>query len=474
MPALAHQETDETDIPIVWQPQPGPQVALLHCPLPFIGLGGARGGGKTSGILGKYACKAKKYGKGFNAAFFRQEMPQQDDLIEEAKEIYLPLGAEWGEQKKMFRFPGGGRLRFRALENVQDAQKYQGQNLSDAAVEEAGNYPDPAPIWRLFGALRSKHGTPIQLILSFNPGGPGHMWLKRLFWDPCPTGLMRLAHKLPNGKEVPYTFIPARVKDNKILQVKDPEYVNRLHLVGSPELVRAWLEGDFEIHEGAYFPEFAGRHIIEPFTVPRHWQRYLGFDWGYHSPFCAVWGAISSGKDDAGREVPYPKGAMVIYREYTGRQTQNSEIAKRIAELSADDGEVLMVADPSIFRNEGGPSIADAFQEAEVYFRPADNERIAGWTQIRMRLKAESAMIYFFRNCRYLIESLPALPIDLKHPEDCDTEADDHAADALRYLCQAKLLASDFKVSVPEDRMGKVNVARYIERKKALRHQSQL
>jgi hypothetical protein len=77
--------------------------------------------------------------------------------------------------------PHGGRVRFRPLENTIDAQKYQGQNLTDAAVEEAGNYPDSGPIDMLFGALRSKAGVPIQMILTANPGGPGQLWIKNRF-----------------------------------------------------------------------------------------------------------------------------------------------------------------------------------------------------------------------------------------------------------------------------------------------------
>jgi hypothetical protein len=40
------------DIQTVWQPQPGPQQALVDCPFPEIFFGGARGGGKTDGVLG--------------------------------------------------------------------------------------------------------------------------------------------------------------------------------------------------------------------------------------------------------------------------------------------------------------------------------------------------------------------------------------------------------------------------------------
>ena len=47
-----------------WRPQEGPQKALVDCPLKEIFFGGTRGGGKTDGVLGKWALKEKR--QGFN------------------------------------------------------------------------------------------------------------------------------------------------------------------------------------------------------------------------------------------------------------------------------------------------------------------------------------------------------------------------------------------------------------------------
>jgi len=431
---------------IVWSPQTGPQQALIDCPLPLIGYGGARGGGKTDGVLGKFGILAETMGKDFNGIFFRRELPQADDLIERAKEIFLPLEAHYNDQKKQFTFAGGGRLRFRPLANNADAEKYQGQNLSHAAIEEAGNYPNPEPIFKLFGALR---GNNVQMILTFNPGGPGHWWIKEKFIKPSPKGWKMLEWELPTGKKVPYIFIPSKVQDNKILLQKDPGYIDRLHMVGSPELVRAWLEGDFEIHEGSYFPEFSSKHIVNPFNVPKHWTRYLGYDWGYRSPFAAVWGAISSGKADDGSEISIPKGAIVIYRELWGKQIENKEQAERIASASVGEN-LIAVADPSIFKTDGGPSINDQLTAVFLKykhpaFKRADNDRISGWTQIRKRLQGDPPLLYIFSTCSYLIESLPALQINLADHEDADTDGDDHCCDALRYLCKERLLDSEYE-----------------------------
>jgi len=420
---------DEVNERVVWAPQPGSQEMLIHCPITLIGFGGARGGGKTDGVLGKFAINQEQLGEAFNAIFFRKELPQADDLIERAKQIYLPLRAHWQDQKKQFTFPNGARLRFRPLADDSDAEKYQGQNLSHAAIEEAGNFSSPSPIWKLFGALRGRGGG--QVILTFNPGGVGHHWLKELFIRPAPMGKKILTKELPNGSSFDYIYIPSRIADNKILLAQDPEYINRLHMVGSPELVRAWLEGDFEIHEGSYFPEFSSRHIIPPFNIPKHWPRYLGYDWGFRSPFAAVWGAVSSGRDDKGNEVPYPKGAIVIYREMHGKGIDNIQQAERIAAASIGEN-VHAAADPSIFNNQGGPSIADQFHTVfakykHPNFRQADNDRLSGWSQIRQRLVSKPALLYITTQCPYLLETLPSLAIDKRRPEDVDTPGEDHA-----------------------------------------------
>lgn len=450
---------------ILWAPQTGPQKALIDCPFPLVGFGGARGGGKSDGVLGKYGIKAARFGKGFNGILFRRELPQADDLIDRAKEIYLGNGAVWHEQKKQFVFDGGGRLRFRPLESKSDAEKYQGQNITDAGIEEGGNYPDPEPIDRLFGALRSKHGVPTQMIITFNPGGRGHGWLKERFIDPAPFGLTPLERTLPNGSVFRYVFIPSRVGDNRILLERDPGYVDRLYLVGSSELVRAWLEGDFNINVGSYFPELNQSHRIPAFPIPRHWHRYVAFDWGYASPFFASWLAVSSGKDDSGRELPVPKGALVAYNEYSGTKTSNAEIARGIL-ARCDHPAEGMVADPAIFSNQGGPSIANQFAQEGVFFRAADNDRISGWSQIRMRLLASPPMLYITTACPLLWESLAALPSDEKHPEDADSTANDHGPDALRYGCKLRPLESVYDSPQVAVKMGTVRIHRYVEDKR--------
>lgn len=433
---------------MVWRPQAGPQKALIDCPLPEVFYGGARGGGKTDGVLGKYALKAKRYGNHFNGVFFRRELPMLDDAIERSGEIYGPLGAKWSEQKKTWRFPWGGRLRFRPLERVEDAEKYQGQNLTDACVEEAGQYPDSRPIDRLNGVLRSSHGVPTQLLLTGNPGGPGQSWIKGRYIDPAPLGMKVLSRTLPNGKAHRFVFIPSRVENNRILLQHDPDYINRLYLVGSPELVNAWLKGDWDAIEGAFFPEFStARHVVQPIKLPTHWTRFRAMDWGSAKPFSVGWYAVSDGE-----LAQFPRGALIKYREWYGMKDGQPNVGLKLpAEMvgagikALEPGEKVDygVLDPSAFAENGGPSIA---HRMGLVFRPADNKRVGekgalgGWDQLRGRLLGEEGrpMLYFFSTCTHTIRTLPALQHDPSRAEDVDTDGEDHAPDETRYACMSR------------------------------------
>jgi hypothetical protein len=432
--------------------------------------GGARGGGKTDACLGKLGIKALRYKQAFNGVFFRKEMPQSDDLIERAKEIYLPVGAQWMEQKKQFVFPTGGRLRFRALENVDDAQKYQGQNLTDAVIEEAGNYGSSAPIDRLFGCLRSARGVPIQLSMTANPGGPGHSWLKQRFIDPFPSGMKKLSRTLPSGKKHEYIYIPSRVVHNRILLARDPGYIDRLYLVGSTVLSDAWRYGDWNIIEGSFFPEFNANHIIRPFAIPPTWMRFCAIDWGHARPYVVQWCTIAS--EDFSMQyqigmqsVLIPKGAMICYRELygspdhsdTGTRETLEEIAAKIHMLERfeprrpDGSDVpnisYRVIDPSCSASDGGPSIIERLAKCKIYTRGADNKRIAkygfmgGWDAVRSRLRGDGRRpdFYIFDTCVDLIRIFPLMIHDPANPEDMLKKGmEDHACDCARYAVMSR------------------------------------
>lgn len=396
-------------------------------------------------MIGKNAIKADRYGKHQKGIFFRRELPQLEAAIERCKEIYLPLGWTWAEQKKTFTHPNGATLKFRPLERDTDAEKYQGHDYTDLYFEELTNYPDPKPVDKLRGTLRSAHGVPCQFHATCNPGGPGHQWVKARYIDPAPQGYEIIRDDDGNER----VFIPAKVSDNLILTTVDPQYTARLKQAGSEALVRAWLDGDWNIIEGAFFDCWSDDLIIDPFEIPDEWLKFRSFDWGSAKPFSVGWWAVAS-NDYIHKGKVIPRGAMVRFREWYGASSPNVGL-KLTAEQVKDgilerDNENInySVADPAIFAEDGGPSIAERMRP--IFWKPADNKRIArngqagGWDQLRARMVGmdDRPMIYCFHTCRDSIRTIPALQHDKNRAEDIDTNAEDHAADEWRYAAMSR------------------------------------
>lgn len=458
----AESDRREEELAVVWRAQPGPQSALISCPCYEIFFGGARGGGKTDGVLGEFAGHADKYGSLASGLMVRRQRTELVDAIERSKEIYSPLGGKYNETDKLWRFENGARLRFAYLEHDSDADAYQGHNYTRVYIEEAGNFPDSAPIFKLMATLRSANDVPVKMILTGNPGGPGQAWIRERYIDPAPLGYHLIHSEFADpwsGQTVrrERVYIPSRVKDNAYLGA---DYIANLQMSGSPQLVRAWLEGDFSAIVGAYFLGFS-RLIIAPFKLPDYWTRFRSFDWGSARPFSVGWWAVADGTP-----IVYPDGSslnlrrneLVRYREWYGSRSPNvgleltdEEIARGIIERQASD-EVFAysVADPSIFskRKTGtGKSTAEVMAGVGVRFRPADNNRVLGWSQVRGRMVGldGAPMVRCFSTCLDSIRTIPLLQHDSIHPEDVDSEGEDHAADEWRYAHMSRPWASDQK-----------------------------
>lgn len=410
-------------------------------------------------MLGDWALHADQYAIDAIGLMIRRTRIELLETFERARIIYSKIGGSFTQNPMRVHLPNGARLTFAYLERDADAEQYQGASYTRIYVEECGNFPSPTPIMKLMATLRSGAGVPVGMRLTGNPGGPGHQWVRARYIDPAPLGWKILT----DATGLERIYIPSRVGDNVYL---GPDYVQRLKASGSPELVRAWLEGDWSVVSGAFFPEFSmERHVIAPRSIPEHWPRFRSFDWGSARPFSTGWWAVSDGSvHDIAR------GCIVRYREWYGmppgqpnvglRMTAEA-IAAGIAEREADDPQpVIGVADPAIFAEDGGPSIAHRMAACGIVFRPADNKRVAGrgamggWDQVRQRLigdEDDRPMMLLFSTCRDLIRTLPALQHDDARPEDVDSDAEDHAPDECRYMCMSRPWLRDAVKPQPRD-----------------------
>jgi hypothetical protein len=445
---------------VIWSPQEGPQTALLQCPIFEVFYGGARGGGKTESSIGDWLQHSSLYAEEAIGIFVRRKFKQLAEVIARTKQLFSKLGARYNEQKAEWRMANGARLKFVYLERDSDAEEYQGHNYTRIYVEEVTNFPSPTPIDKLRATLRSGAGVPVGMRLTGNPGGPGHNWVKKRYIDPCKTGYLVISEECKieiDGEDrvvkLERVFIPSKLGDNVLLLRNDPTYVLRLRQSGSEALVKAWLEGNWDIVDGAFFDEMSEEAHVRPSKLIKSATpqtiRFRAFDWGSAKPFSVGWYAICDGLWG-----DFPKGALFKYREWYGAKSPNvglkmtaTEVQEELLKWEKDERIRYAVADPSIFIRNGGPSIAETM--AKCRWRRADNKRQPGWEALRQRLVGESftlttgetkqlPMIYFGDECEDTIRTLPTLQHDDKNVEDLDTEGEDHAADETRYAVMSR------------------------------------
>ncbi len=419
-------------------------------------FGGARGGGKSDGCLGEFALHAKQYGSAARGVFMRREMPQADSLIDRSHEIFGRMGWTYQKMDRQWTSPTGAILRFRPLEDDRDAEKYQGQDFTRVYLEELTNWPTPRAPDKMKATLRSARGVPTRFRATANPGGAGHHWVKHRYIDPAPMGRVPL---MDESGHLDRMFIPAKVSDNVILLTSDPRYVDRLKLTGSKELVRAWLEGDWAVIEGAFFDNWStARHVTKPLPegIPKHWTRFRSADWGSARPFAVGWYAVASDETRMPNGMTLPRGGLILYREWYGASAPNVGL-KMTAEAvglgivqrqEADEKFDYSVLDPAAFAQDGGPSIAERIAVAsKILFRPADNARvgrlghIGGWDLCRQRLDGEDAdrpMFVVYDTCADFVRTIPLLQHDQTRAEDVDTDSEDHDGDQWRYACASR------------------------------------
>lgn len=456
--------------PVAWEPNPGTQELLVSCTIPDILFGGARGGGKSWGLLGDWLIHAAEYGADARGIVFRRTYDELDEIQAIARKIFPLTGAVFHGNSYLYGsrvwvWPSGASLKLRYLDNDDDADHYQGHSYTWIGIDEAGNFPSPTPIDLLRATLRSGAGVPCVLRLTANPGGVGHNWIKSQYIDPAPEGLRPFYSEEGKTWRV---FIPSLLDDNPALLQNDPEYWKRIEAatVGNPALLKAWRYGLWDIVAGGMFDDLFIRtvHIIQPFAIPFSWVIDRAFDWGSSKPYSVGFWAESDGTAAPNGRI-YPPGTLFAIGEiygWNGRPNEglkqtSTEIAEEVLEYEAGANFGAYVqpgpADPSIFtRDHTGTSIADAMELAGVRWTPADNSpgsRKMGWEEIRRRLRAslrktpdglyvqrwpmETPGLFVFSTCPQWIRTVPALPRDRKKPDDVDTHSEDHIGDMSRY-----------------------------------------
>ena len=455
------------------------QTYVYNSPATEILFGGAAGPGKSH-LMRVAAILWCVSISGLQVYLFRRTFPDLWSNHMEGPKGFFSLLEEWirlgfckiNTSKHEITFWNGSKIFLRHCQYEKDKYNYQGAEFHVLMIDELTHFTDTiyrylrhrvrAPGLKIPDEFKDKFP---RIVASSNPGGVGHNWVKQDFINNAPRNHIRRMPKKDGG--MLRQFIPALLADNPTMAIDDPDYAHRLSGLGDPELVKAMLDGNWDIVAGGMFDDLWGlgtHHIIEPFAIPVSWYIDRSFDWGSSKPFSVGWWAESDGTEATmkdGTIRTWPAGTLFRIAEWygwqdkkpnTGLKMNAKNIAKGIKEREVKLGLAGRVqpgpADSSIYDRENDNCIADDMESAGVKWTHANKSpgsRVTGWELMRTRLEAvlqhpmEEPGLLVFSNCQDgFIRTVPVLPRKETNREDVDTEAEDHTGDEVRYRVLAK------------------------------------
>jgi hypothetical protein len=456
------------DLEAIWTPTPK-QALALGCPVFEVMYGGAKGGAKSEWLLMDHVSqhrvahdhwqKTRVRNRG-RAIIIRKEFGRLTDLINRSHSIIPVLtgGAMgWADKSHMWTCVCGYRLEFGHVEGPRDHELYQGQEFSWLGFDQVEEIPLAQYAYL---KLQVRSSDPILKPLlrvrsTANPLGKYADWVKKRFVEPERAGLKVIKETI-NTSQGPVVrdrvFIPATLRDNPHLP---PEY--EAELMSAPEhLRRAFLYGDWDVTPGSFFGDVFDPqiHVIDDLgptdiRIPSNWPIFRSGDWGARAPACCLWFAVDN------------DGLLIVLDELYGPGEEATRWAKKILAIEEKwgwaerkEGLIYPVSkldgwlDPAAFASHDGPPISEKMFELGVNWYPADNERKAGWAEIRRRLMERGGVggkipgLRITRRCTNLIRTLPNLTApeneSLGDMDDIDSKLEDHAADSLRYGCMSR------------------------------------
>jgi phage terminase large subunit len=186
----------------------------------------------------------------------------------------------------------------------------------------------------------------------------------------------------------------------------------------SPRDRQRFLLGEFGQTKGLVYDNFDPElHLFDRVEIKPDWPRYTAIDFGFTHPFVHLWAAYDTSNE-----------TLYIYREHYQTGMTTPDHAKIINRLSAGETYVARIAD-----HDAGDR--EILRQHGINTIPADKDVKTGIGVVYDLFHRNKIRIS--RDCKHLINELYAYRWK-DNPTAKDREPvkeDDHALDALRYLC---------------------------------------
>lgn len=409
------------------------QVEFMESTAKHVLFGGAAGGSKSHALrwLAYLSCLRTPQ---FRALILRRTFKDLERThMREASFDCGLFGANFVASSKLITFPNQSLLEFGHCEDRAAASNYLSAEYDLILFDELVTFERDMVLLIASRARTHKAGVRPRVLAGTNPGGPQSAWVRQFYMDKTVDKA-----EFPFYQPEEYVYIPSKLEDNPYL---NEDYEQSL-LSLPAELRKAYRDGDWDIFPGQFFPEFRRSSHVSPqhCELPREFPRVRAIDWGFVKPGWCGWFVLT------------PEGEVYLEDEYVFTRTVAADVAKEIARRTKQRGLKIRytVGDTGMWTpdSQTGETIAETFARHGVPMIQADKDRVNGWARTRHWFQTSPLgrpWLLASPACPYFIRTLPSLVSDESDPEDCDSDGDDHAADALRYFCMSRPMPGQVK-----------------------------
>lgn len=443
------------------------RVLSPNAPYTRIGFGGPKGGGKSYGARGISFTLTYKIPIVVVLIRSRLKTLDRNHIIPAKNELreFIDAGfVDYNAKEKIFYMPSGGMVQYMHCATEKDVDQFDGVSADLYIFEEAGHFSKTM----IDGIIKNNRASDIAInrgakyrprsLFTFNWGGPGHNYLRRVFWDRIYT---------ENEKPDQFFFIFADIRQNRALLDRNPEYIQNLRQLPT-RLRDAYLTGDPDALVGTVFMIVPQAHYVRPQDFMEKWEdQFTGEtkwlvpeDWRIMGSLDAGYGAPTS----YGHYAVSPEGRRVkLFTYYWNPAEQGdqklrppahvSNIMKRIrgCEFTRGVSPEFIASDSYAFQHgqmgvqSGDVTWEDLFAEEGIPLYPVKYERKTALqalhTSLHFEFDENNDELIIEPKLQFLegyndatIEELRSIQPSRTDPDDIDSDGDDHAIDETKNM----------------------------------------
>lgn len=482
MPQKRVQE--ESNKPTVYKPQKGPQELFLSLDCDIIVYGGAAGGGKSFGLLLDPMRNIEV--KGYEALLLRRQSTQVSaggGLWDMSCKMYPDLG---GEQKLTPRptwiFPSGAKIAFSHLQHEKSVRAWDGAQLAMIGFDELQHFT-ATQFWYMLSRNRSTCGVRSYVRATCNPDPDSFLvdlltwwlddegypieersgvvrWLLRINgevqWfdtyeqarDTYPTKVAPWSTRL-EGEAWEYdpksfTFISAKLQDNRTLMKLDPSYLGNLSAMYEYERKRLLLGNWFARPQAGELFKTTYWKYIEESELP-HKTKF--------KKFVRYWDKAGTLPSDVTPDPDYTVGALLGLDEQDriyildirrGRYEPGDveQLVKSTAELDGKDVSTWFERDPGSAGKAEAHVYMKLLMGKDVHVNQKRTSKLSYWRPFAAQVKEGNVFLVRGTWNRAFVDEMAAVTDGTQASHDDQADASSGAFMVLARMMRKATVAS--------------------------------